>query len=117
MTEADCIVSNHDLVLADLALGGGVILPEPEECLYVFDEAHHLPLKSNNHFASRIRVKSTAGWLEKSEKLLKGLNKDEFLDTKALQSLTTLGVSLRSELDVVWALLEQIAETADTGES
>ena len=117
MTEADCIVSNHDLVLADLALGGGVILPEPEECLYVFDEAHHLPLKSNNHFASTTRIKSTAGWLEKSEKLLKGLNKDEFLDTKALQSLTTLGVSLRSELDVVWVLLEQIAEAADTGES
>ena len=117
MTEAECIVSNHDLVLADLALGGGVILPEPEDCLYVFDEAHHLPLKSNNHFAATTRIKSTAGWLEKSEKLFKGFNKDEFLDAKALQSLITLGVSLRNELDVVWVLLEQIAEAADTGES
>ncbi|MDA0804499.1 MAG: ATP-dependent DNA helicase DinG [Proteobacteria bacterium] len=117
MTEADCIVSNHDLVLADLALGGGVILPEPENCLYVFDEAHHLPLKSNNHFAATTRIKSTMGWLEKSEKLFKGFNKDEFLDAKALQSLITLGVSLRNELDVVWVLLEQIAEAADTGES
>ncbi len=28
---ADVIVANHDLVLADLALGGGAILPEPEK--------------------------------------------------------------------------------------
>lgn len=115
LASADCIVSNHDLVLADLALGGGVILPEPEDCLYVFDEAHHLPLKSNNHFASMTRLKSTLAWLEKTEKLLTGLAKDDFLDAKGLQSMTTLGSGLRSELDVAWALFEQIAEAADSG--
>ena len=41
--DADVIVTNHDLVLADLALGGGAILPPPEDTLYVFDEGHHLP--------------------------------------------------------------------------
>ena len=51
MDKADCIVSNHDLVLADLALGGGVILPDPAKCIYIFDEAHRLPFKSNNHFS------------------------------------------------------------------
>jgi len=48
----DVIVANHDLVLADLSLGGGAVLPEPEDCIYVFDEAHHLPDKTQQHFAS-----------------------------------------------------------------
>ena len=37
---ADVIVANHDLVLADLALGGGAVLPAPEDCIYILDEAH-----------------------------------------------------------------------------
>lgn len=44
--QARVIVTNHDLVLSDLGLGGGVILPPPEEVIYVFDEAHHLPDKA-----------------------------------------------------------------------
>ncbi|MGB0459122.1 MAG: DEAD/DEAH box helicase family protein, partial [Porticoccaceae bacterium] len=36
LEEADCIVANHDLVMADLALGGGAILPAPEDCIYIF---------------------------------------------------------------------------------
>ena len=34
LTQADVVVANHDLVLADLALGGGVILPPPEEAIF-----------------------------------------------------------------------------------
>lgn len=41
--KADVIVANHALVLADLAMGGGAVLPDPEETIYVFDEGHHLP--------------------------------------------------------------------------
>jgi ATP-dependent DNA helicase DinG len=37
------IVANHSLVLADIANGGGIVLPATHECAYVFDEAHHLP--------------------------------------------------------------------------
>jgi len=66
LDQSDVIVSNHDLVLSDLALGGGVILPEPARCLYIFDEAHHLPIKSNNHFAASIRIRSTRAWLERT---------------------------------------------------
>src|SRR5690606_1470420 len=29
----DVVVANHDLVLADISLGGGAILPEPEACI------------------------------------------------------------------------------------
>ena len=39
----DVLVVNHALLIADLHMGGGVILPEPSECFYIIDEAHHFP--------------------------------------------------------------------------
>ncbi len=60
----DVVVANHDLVLADLSLGGGVVLPEPENCIYVFDEAHHLPDKTQSHFSARARLKGTISWFD-----------------------------------------------------
>ena len=59
-----CLVTNHDLVLSDLALGGGAILPPPEDCIYVFDEAHHLGDKARNHFSSRFRVGASLGFYQ-----------------------------------------------------
>lgn len=68
--DVDVIVTNHDLVLADLALGGGAILPAPEDTLYVFDEGHHLPDKARDHFAYSSRLRASDKWLEQSIKLL-----------------------------------------------
>lgn len=73
LDEMDCIVANHDLVLADLALGGGAILPAPEDTIYIFDEAHHLPDKAVNHFSAHSRVVSTSRWLGMTEGQWKGL--------------------------------------------
>ncbi len=67
LENADCIVANHDLVLADLALGGGAILSAPEETIYILDEAHHLPEKTLNHFSVSMRLRSTIRWLGQSE--------------------------------------------------
>ncbi|WP_185231737.1 ATP-dependent DNA helicase DinG [Teredinibacter franksiae] len=67
LDEADCIVANHDLVLADLALGGGVILSAPEDTIYIFDEGHHLPDKALNHFSANTRYRSTIRWLGQGE--------------------------------------------------
>ena len=60
----DVIVANHDLLLADLNLGGGVVLPEPEESIVILDEAHHLPDKTQQHFSASARLRSAALWLE-----------------------------------------------------
>lgn len=60
----DVVVANHDLVLSDLALGGGAVLPEPEDTIYVLDEAHHLPDKTQQHFAASSRLSGTLSWLE-----------------------------------------------------
>jgi len=70
LQSADIIVTNHDLVLADLALGGGAILSPPEDSIYVFDEGHHLPDKALAHFASFCRLHSTIAWLQDSRKSL-----------------------------------------------
>ncbi|ODC03640.1 ATP-dependent DNA helicase DinG [Terasakiispira papahanaumokuakeensis] len=70
LENADVIVANHDLVLADLALGGGVVLPSPEDTFYVFDEGHHLPDKAIKHFASSLRVNGALKWLKLLERSL-----------------------------------------------
>jgi len=66
----DVIVANHDLVLSDLALGGGVVLPDPKDVIFVFDEGHHLPDKAISHFAHYGRIKGTDKWLTQVEKNL-----------------------------------------------
>ena len=68
LEDADCIVANHDLVLADLSLGGGVILPAPAKTIYVFDEGHHLPDKALGHFTFAMAVRSTDRWLKQLNK-------------------------------------------------
>lgn len=61
---ADVVVGNHDLVMADLALGGGVVLPLPEESFYVFDEAHRLGETAVSHFGAQCLLDATRAWLE-----------------------------------------------------
>ncbi|XKH61308.1 ATP-dependent DNA helicase DinG [Halomonas sediminis] len=74
LENADIIVANHDLVLADLALGGGAILPDPADCVYVFDEGHHLPDKALSHFAYRFAVNGCLRWLQTLKSSLTDLN-------------------------------------------
>ena len=58
--DADIIVANQDLVLADLTMPGeddswgGVILPRPDETLYIFDEGHHVPGKAIDRGAAEV---------------------------------------------------------------
>jgi ATP-dependent DNA helicase DinG len=70
LQDADIIVTNHDLVLSDLGLGGGAILPAPQDCIYIFDEGHHLPDKALSHFASFCRLPSTRSWLDDTKQSL-----------------------------------------------
>jgi ATP-dependent DNA helicase DinG len=66
----DVVVVNHDLVLADLALGGGAILPSPEETIYIFDEGHHLPEKAVQHFSAHTRLQGSQRWLQNATRQL-----------------------------------------------
>ncbi len=73
LQDVDVVVANHDLVLADLALGGGAILPPPEDAIYVFDEAHHLPDKVINHFSFQLRFHATERWLDQTLRAVRGM--------------------------------------------
>ena len=70
LQHADVIVTNHDLVLSDLALGGGAILTPPEDTVYIFDEGHHLPAKALNHFSAFSRLSTTRQWAEDCQQQL-----------------------------------------------
>jgi ATP-dependent DNA helicase DinG len=71
VADADIIVANQDLVLSDLTMPGGddnwggVILPKPDDTLYVFDEAHHMPGKTIDRGASEVMLGTAARQLSR----------------------------------------------------
>ena len=65
LDEVDVLVVNHALLLADLALGGGVVLPAPDECFYILDEAHHIPAIARDQGAALCALQASQAWLAK----------------------------------------------------
>lgn len=113
LEEADVIVANHDLVLADLALGGGAILPDPEDTIFVFDEGHHLPDKALSHFAHRFAVQGCLGWLKTLTSNLDQLNQALAIQPTIGRLLAALPASLASLepcLQDAFTLGHQVAE-------
>ncbi len=100
LDDADVIVANHDLVLADLALGGGAILPEPEKALFIFDEAHHLPDKALNHFAASVPLNATRQWLKQLSQALAKIPAFLSPGTVAAKTVDKIGAASR-DLDNV----------------
>ena len=110
----DCIVTNHDLVLADLALGGGAILPDPKDTLYIFDEGHHLPQKALSHFAHHSRMTSTSKWLDQCNKglgaILGQISGAGNVDRYAEQ-LPAAFIDCKQQLDQLYPILEALVQT------
>ncbi|WP_438970038.1 ATP-dependent DNA helicase DinG, partial [Methylophaga sp.] len=71
MLSAQVIVANHDLILSDADLGGGLVLPNPEEVLFVFDEAHNLPRKALDHAAKALNFIQLYQTTETADSVLK----------------------------------------------
>ena len=76
LEQADCIVTNHDLVLADLALGGGAILPAPQDTIYIFDEGHHLADKTLKQFTHQQGIRQLSRWYGQTRSGLKKFLKE-----------------------------------------
>ncbi|MGY4879504.1 ATP-dependent DNA helicase DinG [Vreelandella aquamarina] len=108
LEEADVIVANHDLVLADLSLGGGAILPAPEDAIFIFDEGHHLPDKALSHFAHRFAVHGCLGWLKTLRSSLTELN-------QALGAQPTVARLLATLPDTLQALEPLLGDVFQTG--
>ncbi|RJG14098.1 ATP-dependent DNA helicase DinG [Pseudomonas cavernicola] len=113
MSKVDVIVTNHDMVLADLALGGGAVLPDPRETLYVFDEGHHLPDKAIGHFAHYTRLRATADWLEQTAKNLSKLLAQHPLPGdlgRLIEQVPELAREVRTQQQFMFNACEQLAD-------
>jgi len=108
LESADVIVANHDLVLADLALGGGVVLPAPGDCIHIFDEGHHLPDKALQHFTYRFAVGGALRWLKTLKSSLTELN-------QALAVQPTLARLLAGLPEAINALEPRLGEVFSLG--
>ncbi|WP_337881286.1 ATP-dependent DNA helicase DinG [Rheinheimera sp.] len=71
--QATVLVVNHALLLADLD-SGAQILPAPEDCIYVIDEAHHLPDIGRDFFSAEAQLDLPERWLDKTKKLSQQLH-------------------------------------------
>ncbi len=121
ISKVDCTVTNHDLLLADLALGGGVILSNPENTIYIVDEAHHLPLKSNSHFSSFTRLRGSMGWLQQCEKIISRLHTEDKL-SKSLSiskwhgEFVNLVRSTLEDVNEAWLMADALMQTVSNTE-
>ncbi|MDQ4427420.1 DEAD/DEAH box helicase, partial [Thalassolituus sp.] len=116
MEDADVIVANHDLVLADLSLGGGAILPAPEKTIYVFDEGHHLADKALNHFRLEFGVRSTRQWLKQLEKVIEQFIADAGMPVGLMHSLQEMPANLQAlsqSASLVWPLVMDLMQDKD----
>lgn len=107
--DALVVVANHDLVLADLSLGGGVVLPPPEEAIMVVDEAHHLSDKAREHLTARARLRGTRDWLEQAETTV-GTCAQHF---SRPPELVTLAATLAQEVSAAAGLIRDVEHLAE----
>jgi ATP-dependent DNA helicase DinG len=119
LEESECIVANHDLVMADLALGGGAILPPPEDCIYIFDEGHRLGDTAIRHFGAECKINSTLTWLERLPKQLKGqaplFDKDTAL-SEQLPRIEREAGKLTELVSMAYPLLKEYLDLSDHAE-
>lgn len=103
INKADVIVVNHALLLADLELGGGIILPDPDHCFYILDEAHHLPKISRDFSSARASIKGSQDWLKKVKPLNQHINRVIKRHTTITPGLNMLesAVELSKELKTI----------------
>ena len=105
INKADVIVVNHALLLADLELGGGIILPEPDSCFYILDEAHHLPKISRDFSSATASIKGSQDWLKKIKSLNQHINQVIKRQTTITPGLNMLESAV--ELDKDLKIIEQ----------
>lgn len=106
---ADVVVANHDLVLADLATGGGNVLPEPEQSIYVFDEAHHLPSKSQSHLSRQMSLSAERRRITSTQRIVARAGK-EFGSASEFASISKQISQIDEALDACLLGLQPLIE-------
>lgn len=104
----DVLIVNHSLLLADLELGGGKIIPPPDDMFYVIDEAHHLPVTAREFSSASATIHGAIDWLGKLE-LTAGKIGQQIKSTAAINPRMALCDALNetvSELKLVGTWLQ-----------
>jgi ATP-dependent DNA helicase DinG len=99
MEQSHVLVINHSLLLADLELGGGRILSDPEDTFYIIDEAHHLPKVTRDFSSANITLQTSIEWLSK-------LRETGDKIAKLVKSRSAISPALKLSDDVQELLLE-----------
>lgn len=104
--EADLVVVNHALLLADAAAGGAVL---PEFAHLVVDEAHHLEDAATQGLRREVEEAALTAFLDRLTALVEGIEKQPRLGSSALQlaGAAELAADARSR---VHSLFEGAAE-------
>ena len=114
VADADVVVANQDLLLADLSLGGGIVLPPPAKTLFVIDEAHHLADKTRAHFTLTARLRVCLEWLEQMRASVDAMAEHFERPTELVHAGERLGReadTIRLQLDDAQTVLRQLPFT------
>lgn len=112
MEAADVLVVNHSLLLADLELGGGKILPSPEDTFYIIDEAHHLPKVTRDHSSASVTIKGAIDWLAKLQE-----TGDKIAKLVKSQSAISPSIKLADDCQDILADMQKVLAFIDNNRS
>lgn len=87
---SDILVINHDLLMSDLKLGGGVLLPALERCILILDEAHQLARVSGEQFTDQMRIAQALGAIKSVDRVITTLTKVLPTDHRLQRDLSEL---------------------------
>ena len=110
LQKAEIIVTNHDLLLSDIALGTGVLLPPLEESLLVIDEAHHFPQKAIQHFTASVNPSFANDWLKRFSKALKAYTDQVELPERLISRIQEHIAQIQSNLPECQGLLRSLMQ-------
>ena len=115
MLEATVVVTNHALLIADLNLGGGVVLPHPSESYHVIDEGHRLAGEVLAQGSSSHHLQGARTWLDSLIKMTHamGSHGDEDYQTDVgnwPERIVEQSEALKRLLQQVYALVGQHPE-------
>lgn len=90
MHSSEIVVTNHSLLLSELELGSGTLLPELDKAIIIIDECHHLPEKALDHFAKSSSIMAAVDWINSLNKTLnKGVQQLIFTSTQQTNTTDT----------------------------
>lgn len=106
MHSADFIVTNHSMLLSDLELGSGVVLPEPEDVIYLIDECHHLPERSIAHFAKSSLILGATEWINQVNFSIQRAINAKIVDSSWQQKINQCTLALVAQLKQLKSVLD-----------